>query len=63
MPVAERTHDYIYFAELGYELPFELTEEISLSLKVGLLREFHSEPSDESTKEDDEFYVKLTLTF
>jgi putative salt-induced outer membrane protein YdiY len=63
MPVVEKTHDYIYFAEIGYELPFELTEEITLSLKTGVLREYHSEPSDESTKEDDEIYVRLTLTF
>ena len=63
MPVVDKTHDYIYFAEIGYELPFELTEEISLSLKTGLIREYHSEPSAESTKEDDEFYIKLTLIF
>ncbi|MDD7984510.1 DUF481 domain-containing protein [Lentisphaera marina] len=55
--------DYIYYLDISHELPFKLSETMTLSLKVGYNREYTSMPSDESEKADNEFYLKLLLNF
>ena len=55
--------DYIYYLDVSHELPFSLSETMTLSLKAGFNREYTSQPSDEGEKFDNEFYLKLILNF
>ena len=55
--------DYLYYLHVSYELPFEISEDMTLSLKTGYKREYTSQPSDESEKDDNELYLQLVLSF
>jgi len=63
-PVFEEPgEDYLYYLNTYHELPYSLSETIKLSLKIGYNREYTSQPSDESKKGDNEYYLKLVLDF
>jgi hypothetical protein len=55
--------DYIYYLDISHELPFSLSDTMTLSLKAGYNREYTSLPSDESEKFDDAVYLKVLINF